>query len=773
MANKINGYRICAQGVVQGVGFRPFVWRVATDAGLCGRVWNDAAGVQIELQASEAELARFLDMLAHNLPPLARLDALHAEPVTLAPVADFTIVASQQGRVSTGCAPDAATCPTCRSELFDPADRRYRYPFINCTHCGPRLSIIRQIPYDRASTTMAAFIQCPACLVEYNDPADRRFHAQPNACPECGPRVWLEDSSGHRIGTDDPFLHLSAALRAGQIVALKGLGGFHLACDATDTHAVARLRARKQRPDKAFALMVRDCEVLARYAQPEAEAIALMRAPQAPVVLLDPVDNRHRPLAEGIAPGQYQLGFMLPYTPVHQLLMETLDRPLVMTSGNRAAMPQALDNEEAREQLAQIADLFLMHDRPIQNRVDDSVVRVADQQIHMLRRARGYAPVALPLPPGFGEVPDLIALGAELKNTLCLIQSGRAILTQHLGDLEDARTYEQYQHTLSLYRNLYQHDSKHYVCDMHPEYLSSKYGEQLAEAGNQLLRVQHHHAHLAACLGENGYPLDGAPVLGICLDGTGYGLDGTLWGGEFLLGGYRGIERVAYLKPFPLVGGAQAIRAPWRCLYAQLVQAQPAQTHAQWAQRFPVLADKPCATLDKMIEKGLNSPLTSSAGRLFDAVAAALGCHGEAISYEGQAAIELETLARRGNPDTPCYPFTLRDGVIDPAPLWHALTQDIVSAGRSKADMARAFHKGFVAAVLQQVQQLKVRYGFTTVALSGGVMQNGLLFSALSEGLREQGLTLLTHHQLPANDGCIAFGQALVAAANSAGCTAP
>jgi hydrogenase maturation protein HypF len=765
MARDNNGYRIRVQGLVQGVGFRPFVWRLATEAGLRGRVWNDAAGVQIELLATDAERARFMNALASNLPPLARLDAMEAEPATLEPAPEFSIVVSQQGQVSTGCVPDAATCETCRNELFDPADRRYRYPFINCTHCGPRLSIIREIPYDRATTTMASFTLCPACLAEYNDPADRRFHAQPNACPACGPQVWLEDSRGQRIESADPFRCLSEALDAGKIVAVKGLGGFHLACDATDAGAVAQLRQRKQRPDKAFALMVRDLAVLARYAQVDDRAAALLSGAEAPVVLLDAVDNPLRPLAPVVAPGQYQLGFMLPYTPLHLLLMAPLDRPLVMTSGNRSGAPQAISNEDARAQLADIADLFLMHDRPIQNRVDDSVVRIADHQLHMLRRARGYAPASLPLPPGFEAAPDLVALGAELKNTLCLTQAGRAILTQHLGDLEDARTYEQYQHTLALYQNLYQHHSPHYVCDLHPEYLSSKFGAQLEEGGAALTQVQHHHAHLAACLGEHRYPLDGEAVLGICLDGTGLGVDNTLWGGEFLLGGYRSVERVAHLKPFPLVGGTQAIREPWRCLYAQLTQALPEQIQTEREQLFPLLAGKPCATLDKMIEKGLNSPLTSSAGRLFDAVAAALDCHADGITYEGQAAIELETLARQSDPNTVSYPFVLADGVIDPAPLWRALVADIATGQRSRADMARAFHTGFASAVLQQVQQLQTRHGFTTVALSGGVMQNGLLFTALSEGLRAQGFAVLSHHQLPANDGCIAFGQALVAAA--------
>ncbi len=766
MSNEQSGFQIQIRGLVQGVGFRPYVWRIAHELGLSGRVYNDATGVKVELCADAAARDRFIERLRSELPPLARIDQISHQCVDLQASDGFEIVQTQQGEVSTGCAPDAATCPQCRSELFDPENRRYRYPFINCTHCGPRLSIIRQIPYDRASTTMAQFTQCPECLTEYENPADRRFHAQPNACATCGPQVWLEDAEGRVVASEDPFITLAEALNSGRIVAIKGLGGFHLACDATDPTAVAELRQRKHRPDKAFALMARDLDVIRRYATVDSSASDRLSSSEAPVVLLDEVTCMERPLAENIAPGQYQLGFMLPYTPLHLLLLETLDFPVVMTSGNRSGAPQAIHNEDAREQLCEIADLFLMHDRPIQNRVDDSVVRQIDGRSHTLRRARGYAPTSLALPPGFDDAPDLVALGAELKNTLCLLQSGRAILTQHLGDLEDARTYEQYQHTLSLYRNLYQHQSDLYVCDLHPEYLSSKFGEQLAEEGNKLIRVQHHHAHLAACLGENDYPLDAEPVLGICLDGTGFGLDNSLWGGEFLLGGYQEIERLAHIKPFPLVGGVQAIREPWRCLYAQLKQAGDFE-FAELAELFPLLTAKPCATLDKMIEKGLNCPVTSSAGRLFDAVAAALGCRAEMISYEGQAAIELETLARQGDPATPAYRFAIVDDQIDPAPMWRQLLTDLKAGQRKPADMARAFHKGFADVVVKQTCELQTVHGFTIVALSGGVLQNGLLFSALDRQLHEQGLNVLTHQQLPANDGCIAFGQALIAAAQT------
>lgn len=672
--SSVKAFLISVSGLVQGVGFRPFVWRLANEMALPGQVWNDAAGVKIQLQCDAWSCKDFIARLQAELPPLAEIQKLDVEVLESATALNsFEIVATQQGSVTTGCAPDAATCPNCLKELFDPQDRRYRYPFINCTDCGPRLSIIQQIPYDREYTTMSGFTQCGSCQAEYDNPADRRFHAQPNACPDCGPQLWLEDNQGQKIDGVDPFVATAEALKAGKIIALKGLGGFHLACDATNAEAVAELRQRKHRPDKAFALMVRDIPALQPYADVTATAEAMLNSAAAPVLLLDPKVNPVQPLAGNIAPGQYQLGFMLPYTPLHHLLFAEIDQPLVMTSGNRSGAPQAINNEDARAQLQGIADLFLMHDRPIQNRVDDSVVRVqtsADrEQVEFLRRARGYAPARIALPPGFEQAQELVALGGELKNTLCLLQAGYAIVSQHLGDLEDFQTYEQYQHTLALYKNLYQFESDRYVADKHPEYLSSKFGVELEEQGAELLRVQHHHAHLASCLGDNQYPLQGDPVLGICLDGTGFGDDGTLWGGEFLLGGYQGVERLGHIKPFPLIGGSKAIIEPWRCLYAQLKPALPTEVFLQLSAQLPFLQSPLCVTFDKMVEQGLNAPLTSSAGRLFDAVAALLGCHPQQISYEGQAAIELETLAYSAQSESvKAYPFALTDNQIDPAP---------------------------------------------------------------------------------------------------------
>lgn len=765
MSQSKQTFRVSISGLVQGVGFRPFIWRLANEMNLAGRVLNDSEGVKIDVNCDEEMIKDLVQRIKSELPPLAKIDQIYFRSAEYFNSTSFSIDGTEQGVVATGCAPDAATCNNCQSELFDPGNRRYRYPFINCTDCGPRLSIIKQIPYDREFTTMAEFEQCSECYSEYNNPADRRFHAQPNACSVCGPKVWLEDNCGKRLKPNDVFNELSTALTDGKIVALKGLGGFHLACDATNSSAVDKLRSRKHRPDKAFALMVRDLGILGCYAEVSEKSEKIISGHQAPVVLLDPATNSHRPISHNIAPGQYQLGFMLPYTPIHHLIMESIEVPLVMTSGNQSGSPQAISNEQAREQLSDIVDLFLMHDRDIQNRVDDSVVRQVGDEIHILRRARGYAPGSLALPKGFEKAPNLIALGGELKNTICLLQSGRAIVTQHLGDLEDFRTYEQYQNTLNLYRNLYQFETDLYVCDLHPEYLSSKYGEELAERGSDLIKVQHHHAHLASCLGENSYALDGDPVLGICLDGTGFGSDEALWGGEFLLGGYSEFKRVAHIKPFPLVGGVKAIIEPWRCLYAQLMQGFPGTAPEHYQELFPVLASPVCPTLDKMIEKQLNCPMTSSAGRLFDAVAAALGCHAEGITYEGQAAIELETLAMKANREVKPYPFAVKDNQIDPSPFWASFIKDLQYSELSKAEMAMAFHKGFVTALMEITESLKQHHTFSTVALTGGVMQNSIIYSFLKTALIAAGFEVLTHKQLPANDAGLSYGQALIGAA--------
>ncbi len=569
------GEAIRVRGLVQGVGFRPHAFRLATDCGLSGEVWNDAEGVLVRIWGPAVARRRFLRRLQAEAPPLARIDSLLSEPLTgPPPQPGFRVLASRAGAIRTGVVPDAATCPACLADIRDPANRRYRYAFTNCTHCGPRLSIVRAIPYDRARTSMAAFTMCRACQAEYDDPGDRRFHAQPNACARCGPKLELEPATGEASGlTDpDPIAAARALLEAGAILAIKGIGGFHLAVDALDTAGVQRLRARKRRFDKPFALMARDLDVVRRYCALSPDEQALLGSAAAPIVILA-ADGPQR-VAPDVAPGQRTLGFMLPYTPLHHLLLEGLERPIVLTSGNLSEEPQCTDNHEARAKLSALADHLLMHDRPIVNRQDNSVVRVMAGAPRVLRRARGYAPVPLPLPAGFADAPPLLAMGGELKSAFCLVRDGRATLSQHIGDLEDAATFADYRANLTLHRSLLAHEPEVVAVDEHPDYLSTKLGRELAEtAGLKVIAVQHHHAHVASCLAENGVPLAAAPVLGVALDGLGYGPDGTLWGGEFLRADYRDFTRLAHFRPVPMLGGAQAIREPWRSAYAHLQQA--------------------------------------------------------------------------------------------------------------------------------------------------------------------------------------------------------
>jgi hydrogenase maturation protein HypF len=763
------GEAIRVRGLVQGVGFRPHVWRLATACGLAGEVWNDAEGVMVRIFGPAAARRSFRARLREEAPPLARIDALERRPLDEGPSQPgFRILASRAGSIRTGVVPDAATCPACLSELLDPDDRRHRYPFTNCAHCGPRLSIVRSIPYDRARTSMAGFAMCPACLAEYEDPKDRRFHAQPNACAVCGPRLRLEAATDD----GDEIARTRRLLEAGAIVGVKGIGGFHLAVDATQDSAVMRLRERKRRFDKPFALMARDLAVVRRYCAVDDDERALLLSPAAPIVILAATGPQR--VAPGVAPGQCTLGVMLPYTPLHHLLLEELDRPIVLTSGNLSEEPQCTGNEEARATLSALADHLLTHDRDIVNRVDDSVVRVMDGAPRLLRRARGYAPASLPLKQGLRDAPPLLAMGGELKSTFCLVKDGQATLSQHIGDLEDAATFADYQRNLDLYQRLLDHRPGIIAVDLHPEYLSTKLGRKVAEeAGLPVVAVQHHHAHIAACLAENDVPPGAGPVLGVALDGLGYGLDGTIWGGEFLLADYRGFKRLAHLRPVPMPGAAQAIREPWRNAYAQIRHAIGWQRFASEFADLELREDlerRPLATLDAMLAKTLNCPCSSSCGRLFDAVAAAVGICRERASYEGQAAILLEALvdgdalsAAGGG-----YPFALLveqdQTVLDPAPMWPALLRDLADATPCPVIAAR-FHFGLADAIIDLVEALKAPAGFETVALSGGVFQTRLLFELVSAGLRGRGFAVLTHRRVPANDGGLALGQAAVALA--------
>ena len=778
----MRGQAITVRGQVQGVGFRPTVWRIATELGLTGDVRNTGDGVEIRLWGDD--LTRFTERLKSEAPTLARIEQIDWAPLDEAPPRGFAIAGSEAGAMRASVTPDVTVCEDCLEEVRDPFVARYRYPFANCTNCGPRFSIVVGAPYDRGKTTMRDFALCPTCRGEYEDPADRRFHAQPIACHACGPRAWIEHLGGGTVNHEafsmlDDVDAAGGMLMMGHIVAIKGLGGFHLACDATQADVVTRLRERKRRRGKAFALIARDLEVIRRYCRVSDQEERLLRSPAAPIVLLEACGE---PLPEALAPGLNRLGFMLPYTPMHHLLLRRMTRPVVMTSGNISGRPQCTRNDQARAELAAVADFALMHDREIANRIDDSVVRVDLGRSRMLRRARGYAPSPIALPEGFEVDTPVLALGGELKNTFCLVKGGQAVLSQHMGDLEDAATAEDVSHNLALYQQLYDHEPRLIAVDRHPDYLSTKRGQDLAAAaGLPLIEVQHHHAHVAACLAENGWPLGGGPVLGIALDGLGYGADGTVWGGEFLACDYRRFERLGCLKPVALPGGAAAVREPWRNAYAHLMAemgwAEFAMNFAH-LEVFSRLEAAPRATLDAMIAKGLNTPLSSSCGRLFDAAAALCGLAWEAQAYEGEAAMRLEAAldpAALAEPDDLAYPFAIpRLGgtglpYIEPLAAWRALLGDL-HLGTPVGVISARFHRGLAKAVIAMAARLSgpdrgPARSDPTVALSGGCFQNATLFALVHEGLVAQGFAVLSHEKVPANDGGLALGQAVVALA--------
>jgi hydrogenase maturation protein HypF len=768
---------IRVRGTVQGVGFRPTVWRLACDEGLVGEVLNDGHGVLIRTTGNSGAISQFLTRLHTEAPPLSQIENVETHILNLCDFEDFRIAESVTGENCTRVTPDAAICDACRAEILDPLERRYRYPFANCTHCGPRFSIVNEVPYDRANTTMAAFPMCASCKSEYLEPADRRFHAQPIACPTCGPSIWLELTSASTI-TDKqamatPLESAIELLKNGEVLAIRGLGGFHLACDATNQQAVRRLRERKHRYGKPFAVMARDLEMISRYCSLTSNQAKLLQSPEAPIVLLTADGPEKFP--EGIAPGLNSVGFMLPYTPLHLMITREIDRPLVMTSGNISDEPQVTSLDTARVGLRGIADAMLMHDREIANRIDDSVVRIVADKPCVIRRARGYAPSAVPLPTGFEDAPDLLAFGGELKSTFCVVKNGAAILSQHQGDLEDVSTFDDYQKNLELYSKIYDHRPRILVADMHPEYLSTKLAKQRASDENlPLLEVQHHHAHITSCMLENGIELNASPVLGIAIDGLGFGGDGTIWGGEFLLADYCSYRRMAAFKPVSMIGGVQAIREPWRNTYAHLVHGMG---WARFVERFSdlnlhrYLITKPLATIDRMLEKKLNVPLASSCGRLFDAVAAAVGLCADEAYFEGQGAMELEALAERCNQShVEPYNFLITDQsadgllYLDSSSMWERLLEDLRSQV-SVPLMAARFHYGLANAIRSMVARIRETETLNTVALTGGCFQNKLLLEEVLRLLKADGLTCLMHAKVPTNDGGLALGQAAIAAA--------
>ena len=771
------GAAFVVQGVVQGVGFRPFVQRLATAERLVGWVRNAADGVHIAVYGDEAGIARFRHRLAAEAPPLARIDRVSEGPVGEPAPAGFTILGSVAGEVRTGIVPDAATCADCRRELFDPADRRHRYPFLNCTNCGPRFSIVEGLPYDRANTAMAGFAMCEECAAEYRDPADRRFHAQPTACPACGPAVWLERAGEGVVlaGGDAAIVAVRAQLARGEICAIKGIGGFHLACSAVDEVAVRRLRRLKRRRAKPLALMVRDLAVAERYCRLEGGERALLSSAAAPIVLA--AIRRDAALPAEIAPGLDRLGLMLPHAPLHLLLMEGLETPLVMTSGNEHGEPQATGNDQARSDLARLADMLLLHDRRIVNRVDDSVVQVLGQRPQVLRRGRGFAPRPLPLPPGFmRRHPAVVALGGDIKNAFAVAKGGRVVLSQHIGDLSGLRARADLEATLGLYLELQKVAPDLVVADPHPGYRASRVAREVAERHVvPLVEVAHHHAHAAACMAEHGLQLGHPPVLALVQDGIGWGEDGALWGAELLACDYRRARRLATLRPTALPGGDRAALEPWRNLVAQLAAAHP--DVAAWPDVYRRrLEGRPVETLTAAIRAGMNAPPASSAGRLFDAVAAALGIVAGRQDYEGEAAMRLEALAEHwvrahGRPSG--YRFAVareEDGpaVVDPAPLWTAIAQDL-QAGATPPLVAARFHSGWAWVWAALAGTAPAAVAEPVIVLSGGVFQNRLLASMLASDLEVAGWRVLQHQDVPANDGGLAFGQVVIALARHHG----
>ena len=753
--------RVRVEGVVQGVGFRPFAYALATRYGLAGFVGNDGLGVFIEAEGPAEALAHLVDALSTSPPPLARIERITAESMAPTGEAGFSIVLSDHaGPHTVLVAPDTATCGDCLEELADPGDRRFGYAFTNCTNCGPRYTIVRDLPYDRSGTTMAGFPLCEPCTKEYENPLDRRFHAQPVCCRDCGPRLRLLGGDGKAVDGDPIGLALDS-LRGGQILAVKGLGGFHLVVDATDEDAVRTLRQRKHREERPLALMVSDTDAARRACFVDAAEEALLLSPARPIVLLTRLPDDG--IAPSVAPGQHSLGLMLPYTPLHHLLTAGHAAPLVMTSGNVSDEPIAYRDDDALERLSGIADFFLTHDRAIHTRVDDSVVRSVRGRALPIRRSRGFAPDPLTLPWTFPR--HVLACGPELKNTFSVARDRHVFVSHHIGDLENYETLRSFTEGVDHYRRLFGIDPEVVVHDLHPEYLSTKYAHDLADlepSGLELLAVQHHHAHIASCLADNGAA---GPVIGIAFDGLGVGNDGTLWGGEFLVADLVGFTRAAHFDPVPMPGGALAIRQPWRMAAAYL--------DAAYEGRPPDLAivnalrDRHPGRWDQVLaaaRAGLNAPVTSSVGRLFDAIAAMAGMR-DTVTYEGQAAVDLEQIA--DHREAGSYPARVVDGTplrIQGVDLLRAALDDLTS-GASPGTMSARFHNGLAVLAVEVCRRLRDVHGLSTVALSGGVFQNVLLTERCLSGLEEAGFTVLTHRRVPPNDGGISLGQAAICGA--------
>ncbi len=748
--------RISVRGVVQGVGFRPFVYQLATKHRLTGWVLNTSGDVKIEVEGKKEALDRFLIELEKDTPPLAHIDDISTERAAPAGYTTFEIRHSlaQEGKYQL-VSPDIATCDACKSELLSPDDRRYRYPFTNCTNCGPRFTIIEDIPYDRPNTTMRRFVMCPDCQREYDDPLDRRFHAQPNACPQCGPSLELVDGKGKAITCDDVINTASRLLIDGKILAIKGLGGFHLACDATNDDTVQLLRDRKRRPYKPLAIMLDTMENIKEHCIVSEEEEGLLTSPQCPIVLLRWQDGSS--VSKNVAPELKYLGVMLPYTPLHHVLLRETVLPLVMTSGNISEEPIAKDNDEALRRLEGIADFFILHNRDIHSRYDDSVAIVERGKPQLVRRARSYAPYPIHLP---FQANQVLACGAELKNTFCITKDNYAFVSQHIGDMENLETMEHFENTIDLYKRLFRLEPEAVAYDLHPEYLSTKYAKE--RAGDlPLIGVQHHHAHIVSCMVENGVQ---EPVIGVALDGTGYGSDGTIWGGEFLIADYRGFQRKGHLEYVPMAGGAAAIERPYRMAFSY-VHSLLGESMVDNGLPFMKDVDQHEQEIMKQqIEKRINSPLTSSCGRLFDGVSALLSIRGT-VDYEAQAAVELEMAATGAIGKAKTYPFSIveRDGarIVKLKEMFEAIIHD---TGRlSVGTISLGFHYTIAQMTVEMCRLIAEETKLCKVALSGGVFQNRLLSRLTINALEKEGFEVLTHSLVPTNDGGISLGQAVIA----------
>ena len=770
--NEIGGQESCAgerlrvrasvAGIVQGVGFRPFVYRLALREGLDGFILNNSQGVSIEVEGAHDRVERFLSSLVSEAPPLARIDRVSVAFVATEGTTGFEIRQSvSREERTTLVSPDMATCPDCLRELSDPCDRRYAYPFTNCTNCGPRYTIIEDIPYDRKKTSMARFAMCPDCEREYLDPANRRFHAEPNACPVCGPRVILRDPAGAPVACDDPIQKAAAALKAGKIVAVKGLGGFHLAADASNDGAVELLRLRKQREEKSLAVMAKDIAAVKAFAVVSAEEERLLERPERPIVLLRKIAGPA--LSESVAPGNRYIGVMLPYTPLHHLLMGEGFAALVMTSGNLKEEPIAVDMADASRRLGAIADLLLDHNRDIVVRCDDSVVRPQDGGHVFLRRSRGWAPLPIEID---SAPPSILACGAHLKNTVAISRRNQVFLSQHIGDLENAEAYRFFASTIDHLKRIVEVEPSIVAHDLHPDYMSTRFA--LGSSIGRKIGVQHHHAHIASCLGEAGAK---GPVIGIALDGTGYGPDGTIWGGEILIASRSDYSRAGHLEQVRIPGGEAAIKHVWRMALSHLYNAFGSEVSDLPLTALLGADDKEIKVVLRMLERRVNSPITSSCGRLFDAVSCLAGVRRGKVSYEGQAALELEMVALEG--EIGPYPLEVTEVgdqvVIGLRPMIRAVVEDALRSaergGIGRPGISGKFHEWLARSLHEAACLVRARSGISVVALSGGCFQNSMLLARLKTSLETDGFKVLINRRVPANDGGISFGQVVVASA--------